>query len=118
MAVPGPIGPRAAASAFLGLSALAIVWCLRGTFYVVTDNELVLRSGPFRRRIPIASVTAIAAARSPVATYALSLDRLDLACAGRGAHVQISPAEPAAFVAALRGVNPAIAWTDGGPVHA
>lgn len=118
VAAQGPIWPRAAASALLGLSALAIVSCLRGTFYVVADTELVMRSGPFRRRIPIASVTAIAPTRSPVAAFALSLDRLDLIYGQRGAHVQISPADPAAFVAALRGVNPAIAWADDGPVHA
>lgn len=99
-------------------SAAVIVWSLFGTAYRVEGADLVIRSGPFRTRVPIASIASVAPTHSVNAALALSTSRLDLCCADPQRHVLVSPKEPAAFIGALRGVNPTITVVGDEPAHA
>ena len=76
------------------------LWILSSTSYTLTPEHLTIRSGPFRRRIPLADVRAISPSSSILSAPALSTKRLRIDCAG-GGHVLVSPADPAAFVADL-----------------
>lgn len=99
-------------------SAVVIVWSLFGTEYRVDGADLVIRSGPFRTRVPIASIASIAPTHSVNAALALSTTRLDLCCANPDKHVLVSPKEPAAFIGALRGVKPTITVVGDEPARA
>ena len=62
--------PLPAAFLMVGLEVLIvafIVWTYRGTRYLVTDREVIARSGPFRWRIEIAGIESIRPSRSPPA---------------------------------------------------
>jgi hypothetical protein len=86
---------------FSGLFGAGLpIWVLASTSYTVTPDELVVRSGPFRWRRPIADITAITPTRNPLSSPALSLDRLRITARGR-ADLMISPADRRAFLADL-----------------
>lgn len=86
----------------LGLATSGfMLWILYGTFYRLTDTELVVRSGPFRYRIPLAGIRSVAPTRSPLSGPACSLDRLQVDAAGPP--VLISPADKKAFLHDLAG---------------
>lgn len=96
----------AAARAIAALVALAGVglpiWILRSTSYTLTGPELLVRSGPFRRRVAIADIASITPTTNPLSSPALSLDRLRIEV--RGARpILISPADKAGFLAELEG---------------
>ena len=95
-----------------------IGWTLFGTGYRVDGTDLVIHSGPFRRRVSIASIASVAPTHSVNAALALSTTRLDLSCSGPDRHVLVSPREPAAFIAALRAVKPSIIAVGGEPARA
>jgi hypothetical protein len=81
------------------------VWLLRGTFYVVTPDRLLVRSGPFRWDVPLGAILSIAATRNPASSPALSMDRLEIRHAG--GTILVSPRDRAGFVDAVRAGAPA-----------
>ena len=86
----------------LGLvTAGLMLWILYGTFYRLTDTDLVVRSGPFRYTIPLDGIRSVAPTRSPLSGPACSLDRLQVDAAGSS--VLISPAAKHAFLRDLAG---------------
>ena len=90
---------------FSGAVVLAAVglwaWLFFGTAYEMTaDNRLVVRSGPVRRTIDLASVRAVKATNSPWSAPALSLNRIEIVMEGAPSLV-ISPADRARFVSEL-----------------
>lgn len=99
-------------------SSVVIVWSLFGTAYRIEGADLVIRSGPFRTRVPIASITSVAPTHSVNAALAMSTTRLDLRCANPEKHVLVSPKEPTAFIGALRGVKPTITVVGDETAHA
>lgn len=84
-----------------------VLWLFATTAYDVEADHLVVRYGPVRERIPIASIRRIAPSRTLVASPALSFRRLELTH-GTYDSVVISPADQRAFIAALVARNPAI----------
>lgn len=96
---------RAAQAAVIMLAVLGlIVWIAVDTRYTLRGDELLVRSGPVRRRIPIADITAVEPARGfdrLRSSPALSLNRLVVAY-GAGKSVIISPADSERFTADLR----------------
>ena len=63
--------------AFINLAmAASIIWQLIRTQYVVTSDEVIVRSGLFTTHIPLKSIVQIAPTRSVLYGPALSLDRL------------------------------------------
>ena len=99
----------------LGAGAIVVAWFLFGTSYNVTASELVIRSGPLRWRVPIARIASVEPTNRIDAAPALSLSRLQLRCANPEKDFLVSPDDPAAFVAALKQINPSITVVNGAP---
>lgn len=78
---------------------------LTRTHYTVTDKELRVVSGPFRRSISLSDITSIEPSRNPLSSPALSLDRLKVTY-GKRKFVLISPADKAGFLDAVRRATP------------
>lgn len=78
-------------------------WVLYGTGYRVGRRALHVRGGPFRWTIALDSILAVTPTSNPLSSPACSLDRLRIDHRGaRGDRaLMISPAEKAAFLAAL-----------------
>lgn len=92
----------AMAMVLVGLLSLGLpVWLLLGTDYALTAQELCVRSGPFRWRIPLDQVRRVSVSRSWLSAPALSLNRLRIDY-GRAGTLLISPRDRQAFVAALQ----------------
>lgn len=77
------------------------LWVLFGTRYEVTAGQLLVHSGPFRWRVPVAEITRVEPSTSALSAPALSLQRLRIDH-GRGRWLLVSPEDPQAFRAALR----------------
>lgn len=85
----------------VGLLATALpVWLLLSTRYIVSAELLLVKSGPFRWRIPRAEIHSVETSRSVLSSPALSLDRLRIDY-GAGKFVLVSPAQRNAFIEAL-----------------
>lgn len=74
------------------------------TEYVFDDKQLMVRSGPFRWRVPTDSISHVRPTRSWLAGPALSFDRLELI----GAHgsLLVSPRDRRAFLEQLKSAAP------------
>lgn len=90
------------------LAAVFVCWIFLATYYELRGDELLVRSGPFTWRIPLAEVTGIRESTSTRSGPALSMDRLEIVY-GRGRRLIISPADKARFMAACRkGAGPLV----------
>lgn len=76
------------------------VWLLYATDYTVTDSQLLVRSGPFKWRIKRSDIRDITPTRNPLASPALSLDRLKVSYGNHG-FVLVSPKDKPGFYRAL-----------------
>ncbi|HTG36951.1 MAG TPA: PH domain-containing protein [Thermoanaerobaculia bacterium] len=95
--------PLPAAFLMVGLEVLIVafmVWTCRGTRYLVTDREVIARSGPFRWRIEIAGIESIRPSKNLLSSPAMSLDRLEIRYGG-GRRLLISPKDRAGFLEAV-----------------
>ena len=63
-----------AAFMFIG-GVILPIWLVRSTFYVLDDQQLAVRSGPFRWSIPVTKIKSARRTRSMLSGPALSLDR-------------------------------------------
>ena len=73
-----PAAKVALVEASLGAAALCL-WMLYGTYYELTEESLIAQCGPFGSTIPLSRIQAVKATRNPLASRALSLDRLHIA---------------------------------------
>lgn len=71
-------------------------WILTTTYYTLDDVELIVRSGPFKWRIPVAEIRTISKTSNPLSSPALSLDRLRIEYGKRS--IMISPEDRDAFI--------------------
>lgn len=97
--LPGLYLDRPAIFLAVVVPQILVIWILVRTFYVVSDDVVAIRSGPFRWNIPVSSIRALSATRSPMSSPALSLNRIAIHHAG--GTVMISPRSRAAFVRAV-----------------
>jgi FtsH-binding integral membrane protein len=72
----GGILPWPVAFFALALGCVLPVWLLVSTGYTLTDEQLVVKAGPFRWRVPIGEIKSVTPTRSALSSPALSLDRL------------------------------------------
>ncbi|MBE0592619.1 MAG: PH domain-containing protein [Gemmatimonadales bacterium] len=94
---PGDI----AIAALVLLPALALpVWPLVATQYSFEGDDLLIRSGPFRWRVPISEVRSVTPTRSMLSSPALSLERLRIDH-GRNRSIMVSPADKEGFLREL-----------------
>jgi hypothetical protein len=95
--VPAGIG---AVLSILVAAALFIAWIWTATDYTLTSSDLLVRSGPFRWRVPLAEIQAVNPTRNPLSSPALSMDRLEVVYR-RGSVLLISPQDKNRFLRSL-----------------
>lgn len=83
------------------LGVVLPLWLLVGTDYRIADQHLLIRSGPFRWRIPLREIRSVRPTRDARSSPALSLDRL-LIMYGRDKSCLISPTDKERFLNELR----------------
>lgn len=74
----------------VGLGVGLPLWLLLGTYYSIERDQLLIKSGPFKWKVPIDDITSITPTSDAISGPALSLERLRIEY-GRGASVLISP---------------------------
>lgn len=81
----------------VGVGAVLPLWLLSSTHYTLGNGLLLVRSGPFRWKIPVAEITGVTETSNPLSSPALSLDRL---CINFGHYqtLMISPRDKALFI--------------------
>ncbi len=92
--------PATAGALALPVLAFAVAvpaWTMLGTRYTLTDEALLVRSGPLSWRIALREITRIEPTRDARSSPALSLDRLRIEY-GRGRALMISPADKQRFL--------------------
>lgn len=90
--------------AIFGLSVLVVGFILSllyGIRYTIQDKELVIRAGPFKQRIPLASIDRVRPSRNPLSSPAASLDRLMIKWNDERKRVLISPVDKTEFMNTL-----------------
>lgn len=83
------------------MGAALPVWILLSTRYDVIDENLWVRSGPFKWKIATLSISRIEFCKSWISSPALSLDRIKIHY-GNGRSIMISPNERTKFLTAIR----------------
>lgn len=91
----------------VGAGIVLPLWLLLGTRYTLQPDQLTVRSGPLKWRIPVADISAITPTRSTMSSPALSRDRLRIDY-GPGRWVMVSPRDKQRFI---KDVERAIAFT-------
>lgn len=76
------------------------LWLLLATYYRFDGPDLVVRSGPFRWRIPLVAITGVTPTSELLSSPALSLDRLKITY-GQGRSIMISPRDKQDFLREL-----------------
>jgi hypothetical protein len=74
-------------------------WLLYGTDYAFEGDQLLIRGGPFRWRVPLARIWCVEATHNPLSSPACSLERLLIRYGER--KIMISPADRAGFLSRL-----------------
>ncbi|WP_316570131.1 PH domain-containing protein [Neobacillus sp. YIM B06451] len=84
-----------------------LLWLWFSTGYKVEGDMLMVKSGPFRRSIPIKEIVKVSRSKSLLASYALSIKRLEIRF-GKYGQVYVSPQDEQGFIKSLKKVNPTI----------
>lgn len=82
-----------------------VVWLLGATYYVVTDESVIVRAGPYRKTVPLGTISRLRATRSVRRAPALSLDRIEIRYGSK--RLIVSPRDKAGFVRAIAERAPA-----------
>ena len=98
---PAAMTFRIGMSVLLLASASFIFWVFYGTRYTLTAGELIIRCGPFRWTVKLASIEEIFPTHNPLSSPAGSLDRLRVCYDGGGFGIMISPLDKRAFLGDL-----------------
>lgn len=88
-------------AALLSPAVLLWIWMWFGTGYTVTENELKVRCGPFRKTIALKEIIKVEKTDSILSSPALSMDRLEVEY-GHYNQIIISPINQDAFISLLR----------------
>lgn len=76
---------------------LFMLWVWLATYYVLDDRNLIIRSGPYKKVIPLSDIRSVEKTRNPLSAPALSLDRLEIKY-GKYGFALISPEDRDAFI--------------------
>lgn len=80
------------------LAAGMVAWIFTSACYEIGEGYFVARSGPFRFRRPLGSISRVRTSRNMLSSPALSLDRMEIQ--SRAGSLLISPRDKAAFLRA------------------
>lgn len=88
---------------FLFLYSLGgfIAWLWVGTYFVLNENDLLIRYGPFSKSIPLKSITKVMPTRSWQSSPATSIRRIEISY-GLYDNILISPLDEDTFLSELR----------------
>jgi hypothetical protein len=106
-AVPALLKPGKGQFIIMIAVILFVGWVWFGTGYAISDDELRIRCGPFRQRIPLQEIKEIKKTRSPLSAPACSLDRMEIGY-GKSKRVMISPADKENFIKTIVEKSPHI----------
>ena len=106
-AVPALLKPGKGPFIIMIAVILFVGWIWFGTGYEISDDELRIRCGPFRQRIPLQEIKEIKKTRSPLSAPACSLDRMEIGY-GKSKRVMISPADKENFIKTIVEKSPHI----------
>jgi hypothetical protein len=81
-----------------------VMWVLYGTRYTLTEDLLLIQSGPMRYKVPLVEVTSVRPTRSLLSSPALSLDRIEITYGRR--RILVSPEDKVRFLTELRARSP------------
>lgn len=98
-----PLLQRVLVLVFSVLVVAFILSLLYGISYTIQDEELLIRAGPFKQRIPLADIDRVRPSRNPLSSPAASLDRLLIQWNDERKRVLISPADKIKFMNTLDG---------------
>ena len=109
MLIAGLAAGRSPSIGFLiACLALGGVWySMATTFYEVNGQHLIAAFGPFKTRVPLATIDTLRATRSLLSAPALSARRIEV-LSKNGSRVMISPKDSARFVDAIRQAVPGV----------
>ena len=96
-----PLPQRAAVLVLSVLVVALVLSLLYGIRYTIQDEELLVEAGPFRYRIPLASIDSVRPSRIPLSSPAASLDRLSIRWNNGKKRILISPVEKMEFMSSL-----------------
>ena len=105
----GAYTPNAAWNALL-IGGPGVVIPLLAVFtlrYTIDGNQLIVRSGPLKWRIPISEISAITPTHDPIASPAMSLARLRIEY-GNKKSVLISPRDKEGFLRQIKAIQAAV----------
>jgi membrane protein YdbS with pleckstrin-like domain len=98
---PAPLWIRVGMLAFLVAAAAFMLWILYDTSYTIDHEQLLIRSGPLRYRVPLRDIHSVDPSRNPLSSPACSLDRLLIRWGGRRKRILISPQRKPDFLREL-----------------
>lgn len=93
------------------LNNALLLWLWFGTSYKIDDENLIVKSGPFKSTIDIKSIKKLRATKTLLAGPALSIDRIEIQYK-RYDSVIVSPKEKNKFIESLLSKNKSIKVDD------
>lgn len=75
-------------------------WLMVATYYDVVEDELRIRSGPFRWNIKLSDIQTVTPTNSMISSPALSTDRLEISY-GENRKILVSPEDKEGFIASV-----------------
>jgi hypothetical protein len=97
-------------AALTGSIGLLLSWCCLGSYYEVTDADLLIHCGPLRFQLALEELIDVHSTKRLKADFgwglAWSLDRVRIRCRRRMLPFWISPADKAAFIQDLIRARP------------
>lgn len=92
--------------------AILLIWALFTTGYKVNDELLIIQNGPIKKKILIKDIKKISKTKNPLASSALSIDRLEITYGSKFEMELVSPKDKQKFTSLLKSINPQIEVTD------
>ncbi|WP_180994200.1 PH domain-containing protein [Bacillus sp. Marseille-P3661] len=82
---------------FTILLPIFILWLWFTTYYIIDEDNLVIKYGPFKKTVPLKSIKSVRKTMNPLSSPALSLKRLEIVY-GQFNSVLISPLDRERFM--------------------
>lgn len=95
--MPPTIGELLVVGALSILLPIFLIWTWLTTYYVLDENNLIIKYGPFQKTIPLDTILSVRKTTNPLSSPALSLQRLEISY-GNYDFVLISPKDRDEFM--------------------
>ena len=92
--------------------AILLIWALFTTGYKVNDELLIIQNGPIKKKILIKDIKKISKTKNPLASSALSIDRLEITYGSKFEMELVSPKDKQKFTSLLKSINSQIEVID------